>query len=102
MTIVRIKDAPFSKKEVRHLLAMGIEEADWGHPQVKLDDPIKYFKERIRLNDDPSLQMRKPMRNLPSLRGVSLRDDYYRRVILGTAPEPRKLRLPGPADRKVT
>lgn len=72
MTTTRIKDAPFTPQEKQHLLQMGVYEADWGHPEVTLDNPVEYFRERIRLNDDPSLQITLGRRSsLPRLRGAS-------------------------------
>ena len=99
MAVVRIKDAPFPKKVIRHLLSMGIVEADWGHPEVKLDNPIKYFKDRVRLNDNPTMQMKKRIRNLPSLRGIRLEDAQYSPTFVGPAPKPRMHRLPGMIEK---
>ncbi len=71
MATTRIKDAPFTRQEKQHLIEMGIEEADWGHPGVTLGNPIEYFRERIKLNDDPSIQLKGNRRHLPALRGGS-------------------------------
>lgn len=44
---VKIKNAPFTETEKADIIALGIEEADWGHPAVTLDDPVAFFRKRI-------------------------------------------------------
>jgi len=48
MSRIPIKRAPFTDFEKRQILKMGIVEAEWGHPQVKLKDPIRYFREELK------------------------------------------------------
>jgi hypothetical protein len=43
---VKIEDAPFTEEEKKAILNLGIVIADWGHPTVVLDDPVKYFTEK--------------------------------------------------------
>ncbi|GMQ91712.1 MAG: hypothetical protein BMS9Abin11_1023 [Gammaproteobacteria bacterium] len=88
MTTIRIKDAPFTVQEKNHLLSMGIEEADWGHPEIILDNPVEYFRERVRLKDDPSMQISKSRKHLPRLRGTRSRpsDMELRRINIVSGP----------------
>ena len=44
---VDIKNAPFTEAEKLAIIALGIEQADWGHPDVVLDDPVAFFTKRI-------------------------------------------------------
>lgn len=89
MTTTRIKDAPFTKEEIAHLTKMGIVEADWGHPQVTLDNPIQYFRDRVRLKDDPSLQITHGRRTLPRLRGNRERPNDRTLRLLAVAGPPK-------------
>lgn len=43
--LLDIKDAPFTDDEKETIIAMGVVKADWGHPDVLLDDPVMYFQE---------------------------------------------------------
>jgi len=43
-----ITDAPFSNKEKKAVLRLGVTGADWGHPRVVLPNPVAYFKKQIR------------------------------------------------------
>lgn len=41
---IDIKDAPWTPEQIEAVLAMGIERADWGWPDVILEDPIAYYQ----------------------------------------------------------
>lgn len=52
---MNIDDAPFTDEEKEAIKAMGIERAEWGHPDVTLSDPVAYFEaERRSLEDMPT------------------------------------------------
>ena len=42
---VKIKDAPFTEEQKAEIITMGIDSANWGHPDVVLDDMIQSFGE---------------------------------------------------------
>jgi len=44
---IDIKDAPFTEAEKLEIIALGVEQADWGYPDVVLEDPVAYFAKRI-------------------------------------------------------
>lgn len=46
--MITIDDAPFSPIEKRKIKAMGFDAWDWGHPEVKLSDPVSFFRDRLK------------------------------------------------------
>lgn len=46
--ILEIDDFPFTEEEKEAIRKMGITVADWGHPEVVLDDPVAYFRDQIK------------------------------------------------------
>lgn len=49
MVMMKIDDAPFTEEEKREIKNMGFDEADWGHPEIVLSDPIGHFERIQRL-----------------------------------------------------
>ncbi len=43
--LMKIEDAPFTDEQKKEIISLGIVNADWGHPDIVLDDPVKYFKD---------------------------------------------------------
>lgn len=44
MAFINIVDAPFTEEEKQKILAMRIERAEWGYPDIVQEDPVAHFQ----------------------------------------------------------